>query len=47
MKSIELGNSLIVKVGKNDLEKIPKSFKYRFKLHPEIDKIAREGLVYQ
>ncbi len=29
------------------LAKIPKEFKYRFKLHPDIDKITREGLVYQ
>ena len=29
------------------LAKIPKYFKYRFKLHPDIDKITREGLVYQ
>lgn len=29
------------------LKKIPKSLKYRFKLHPDIDKITREDLVYQ
>lgn len=31
----------------DDMRKIPKSLKYRFKLHPDIDRITREDRIYQ
>ncbi len=44
---LQSSRGLLGDYNKKILAKIPKSFKYRFKLHPEIEKITREGLIYQ
>jgi len=44
---LQLSRGLLGQYNKSALAKIPKRFKYRFKLHPNIEKITREGLVYQ
>ena len=44
---LQSSRNLLGRYNEKQLAKIPKSFKYRFKLHPDIDKITRENLVYQ
>ena len=44
---LQVSRGLLGQYNDRVLKKIPKSFKYRFKLHPEIERITREDLVYQ
>ncbi|MBI2653492.1 DUF362 domain-containing protein [Candidatus Woesearchaeota archaeon] len=44
---LQSSRGLLGNYNKKILEKIPKSFKYRFRLHPMIEKITRENSVYQ
>ena len=44
---LQSSRGLLGKYDEKTLKKIPKSFKYHFKLHPDIDKITRGNLVYQ
>ncbi len=44
---LQSSRGLLGDYDEKQLAKIPKSFKYRFKLHPDIDKITRGNLVYQ
>lgn len=44
---LQSSRGILGQYNEKTLAKIPKEFKYRFKLHPDIDKITREGLVYQ
>lgn len=44
---LQSSRGLIGNYDEKMLAKIPKSFKYRFRLHPDIEKITREGLIYQ
>lgn len=44
---LQLSKGLLGQYNDEMLAKIPKNFKYRFRLHPEIDKLTREGLIYQ
>jgi len=44
---LQMSRKLLGDYSEKNLVKIPKSFKYHFKLHPDIDKITRKNLVYQ
>lgn len=44
---LQSSRGLLGQYDEKTLAKIPKSFKYHFRLHPDIDRLTRKGLIYQ
>lgn len=44
---LQMSRSVLGDYDEKQLSRIPKRFKYRFRLHPDIEKITRENMIYQ